>query len=51
MSKQNEYNELMEIIHRHYSTEKIEEFKLYSSMGVEDAPQTTITVQINTYGN
>ena len=51
MSKQDEYNELMEMIHRHYSTKKIEEYKSYSNMGVEEAPKVTITVQTNTYGN
>lgn len=51
MSKQDEYNGLMEMIHLHYSTEKIEEYKSYTSMGVEDTPQAKITVQTNTYGN
>ena len=51
MSKQEEYNELMEIINRYYSVEKIEEYKSYSNMGVEEVPQATITVTTNTYGN
>lgn len=51
MSKQDEFNELMEMIHRHYSAEKIEEYKSYSNMVDEDAPKVTITVNTNTYGN
>lgn len=51
MSKLNDYNELMEMIHRHYSAEQIEEYKSYSKMGVEETPKVTITVQTNTYGN
>lgn len=51
MNKQDEYSALMEMIHRHYSTKEIEEFKSYSNMGVKETPQATITVQTNTYGN
>lgn len=51
MSKQDEFNDLMDLIHRHYSAEEIEEYKSYSSMGMEDAPKVTVTVNTNTYGH
>lgn len=51
MSKQDEYNDLMDFIHRHYSDREIEEYNSYSCFGKEDAPQVTVTVSTNTYGH
>lgn len=51
MSKQDEFNELMEMIHRHYSAEDIEEYIMYSNMGLEDAPRVSVTVSTNSYGH
>lgn len=51
MSKQDEFNELMEMIHRHYADEKIEEYRSYSTMGAEETPKARVIVNTNTYGN
>lgn len=51
MSKQDEYNDLMDFIHHHYSDKKIKEYNSYSCLGKEDAPQVTVAVSTNTYGH
>lgn len=51
MNKQDDFQDLMNIIHQHYSDEEISQYIAYSIMGVEESPKVTITIQTNTYGN
>ena len=51
MSRQNEYNDLIDLIHRHYSVEQIEEYKSYSTMGVKESQELKVTVNTNSYGH
>ena len=51
MSKQDDFQDLMNLIHQHYSDEEISQYEAYSTMGVDDSPEVTITISTNSYGH